>query len=298
MDARQKGFLLTALGVLIISPDALLLRLIDIPPEQLVLWRGLLNIIGFWLIVVARYRRHWFRSYLACGKTGLGCALLFTFSTLGFVLGNHFTKAGNVLVILASSPLIAALLSRVFLGERLPLHTWLAIIACLFGISLIVLDDAGSGSTTGNLLALMAAVGLAGNLTLARSKPGTDMSPMLALSGLFTFLLTFAWSGRVMLPGAVDMGWLILLCLILLPIGFTLIQRGPLYLPSAEVSLLMLLETVFGTLLVWLFLSERPGNLGLLGGAIVLLAMVVKSAIDRRKQRQQVRQFQTTETSC
>lgn len=282
MDNHQKGLLLTALGVLIISPDALLLRLISIPPDQLVLWRGLLSVLGFWLIMVARYRRHWFRACLACGPAGLGCALLFTCSTLGFVLGNHFTKAGNVLVILAASPLIAALLSRLFLHERLPLRTWLAIAACLLGIGLIVLEDTGDGSVTGNLLAFMAALGLAGNLTLARSKPGTDMSPMLAVSGLFTFLLTFAWSGHIMLPGATDMSWLILLCLILLPAGFTLIQRGPLYLPSAEVSLLMLLETVFGTLLVWLFLSERPGNQGLLGGAMVLLAMLAKIILDRR----------------
>lgn len=285
MDNHQKGLLLTALGVLIISPDALLLRIISLPAEQLVLWRGLLNVLGFWLIVVARYRRHWFRAYLACGLAGLGCGLLFTVSTLGFVLGNHFTKAGNVLVILASAPLIAALLSRVFLHERLPLRTWLAIGACLAGISLIVLDDAGEGSLLGNALALMAALGLAGNLTLARSRPGVDMSPMLTLGGLGTALLALAWSGEVMLPDAANLGWLLLLCLVLMPAGFTLIQQGPLYLPSAEVSLLLLLETVFGTLLVWLFLSERPSNQGLLGGALVLLAMAVKSVLDRRAQR-------------
>ncbi|OXY83005.1 DMT family transporter [Oceanimonas doudoroffii] len=282
MDNHQKGLLLTALGVLIISPDALLLRLVNVPPEQLVLWRGLLNMLGFWLIVVARHRRHWPQAFRVCGLTGVGCALLFTLGTFGFVLGNHFTKAGNVLVILACSPLIAALLSRVFLHERLPLRTWVAIIACLLGIGLIVLDDAGSGSLTGSLLALLAALGLAGNLTLARSKPGVDMSPMLALSGLFTALLTFAWSGQIILPEGASLGWLVLLCLVLLPAGFTLIQRGPLYLPSAEVSLLMLLETVFGTLLVWLFLSERPSNLGLVGGAIVLLAMIIKAVLERR----------------
>ncbi|WMC11552.1 DMT family transporter [Oceanimonas pelagia] len=282
MDHHQKGLLLTALGVLIISPDVLLLRLISVPPDQLVLWRALLNMLGFWLIVAARHRAAWPAAFRVCGLAGVGCALLFTVGTFGFVLGNHFTRAGNVLVILASTPLIAALLSRLFLHERLPLRTWLAIGVCLCGIGLIVLDDAGEGSLLGNLLALMSAVGLAGNLTLARSKPGIDMSPMLALSGLFTAALTLAWSGHIMLPGPVDLGWLVLLCLVLIPAGFTLIQRGPLYLPSAEVSLLMLLETVLGTLLVWLFLSERPSNQGLLGGAIVLLAMITKSVLDRR----------------
>ncbi|ART81641.1 EamA family transporter [Oceanisphaera profunda] len=289
MNNHQKGLLLTALGVLVIAPDALILRLISLPPEQVLLWRGLLNMVGFLLIVVLRYKSQWWRAYLNCGRAGIGCALLFSLSTLGFVMGNHFTKAANVLVILASAPLIAALLSRFFLQESLPLRTWLAIGGCMAGISLIVLDDLGSGSWLGSAFALLAAFGLAGNLTLARSQPHIDMSPMLALSGIITAGLAFSWSGTIsgtiVLPDAVNLGWLVLLCLILLPIGFTLIQQGPQYLPSAEVSLLLLLETVFGTLLVWLFFSEAPSAQGLWGAAIVLSALLLKSLLDKQKNK-------------
>ncbi|MFD1009027.1 MULTISPECIES: DMT family transporter [Oceanisphaera] len=281
MDNHKKGLLLTGLGVLIIAPDALLLRLITLPAEQVVLWRGLLNIVGFLLIVILRYRSQWWRAYLVCGRAGIGCALLFSLSTIGFILGNHFTKAGNVLVILATAPLIAALLSRFFLQERLPLRTWLAIGGCMFGISLIVLDDLGSGSWLGSAFALIAALGLAGNFTLARSQPHIDMSPMLALSGIITAGLALAWSGTIALPDATDMGWLVLLCLVVLPVGFTLIQQGPQYLPSAEVSLLLLLETLFGTLLVWLFLSEHPSQQALVGGAIVIAVMLIKNGLER-----------------
>ncbi|WP_319783672.1 DMT family transporter [Oceanisphaera sp. IT1-181] len=285
MDNHQKGLLLTALGVLVIAPDALILRLISLPAEQVVLWRGLLNIIGFLLIVLLRYKSQWWRAYLTCGRAGIGCALLFSLSTIGFILGNHFTKAANVLVILATAPLIAALLSRFFLQERLPLRTWLAIGGCMAGISLIVLDDLGSGSWLGSAFALLAALGLAGNFTLAHSQPHIDMSPMLALSGIITAALAFGWSGTLALPDAANLGWLVLLCLVLLPIGFTLIQQGPQYLPSAEVSLLLLLETVFGTLLVWLFLSEAPSAQGLWGGAIVLSALLLKSLLDKQKSK-------------
>ena len=285
MDNHKKGLLLTALGVLVIAPDALLLRLITLPAEQVVLWRGLLNVAGFLLIVLFRYRSQWWRAYVACGYVGIGCALLFSLSSIGFVLGNHFTKAANVLVILASAPLIAALLSRLFLQEHLPLRTWLAIGGCMVGISLIVLDDLGSGSWLGSAFALMAAFGLAGNLTMARSQAHLDMSPMLALSGMITASLALAWSGiswsSSVMPDAINLGWLVLLCLVLLPIGFTLIQQGPQYLPSAEVSLLLLLETLFGTLLVWLFLSERPSAQALIGGVIVIIVILIKSGLER-----------------
>ena len=86
-------------------------------------------------------------------------------------------------------------------------------------------------------------------------------------------------------------GWLVLLCLVLSPLGFTLIQRGPLYLPSAEVALLMLLESVFGILWVWWVLDESLTPRGWVGGAMVLGAMLIKSLIDRR-----LRHLQATRT--
>src|SRR5699024_9404952 len=90
-----------------------------------------------------------------CGLAGLGVAGFFTLSSIGFVLGNHYTKGGNVLMILAGAPLFAALLSRAFLNERLPRRTWVAIGLCLIGTSLIVFDDAGAGSWVGNAFALL-----------------------------------------------------------------------------------------------------------------------------------------------
>ncbi|WP_404983139.1 DMT family transporter [Cobetia marina] len=302
---QARGVAMTACGVLLISPDALLLRLADVADGPLVFWRGLLTAIGFALLLLALQRgtpAQRIASALArmrgCGRTGVWVALLFTGSTLGFVLANQYTRAGNVLIILAASPLFAALMSRLWLGERQPRHVWGAILASLAGITLLVLDEAGSGTLTGNLLALGCSLSLAGNFTLCRTRPGHDMSPMLTLSGLVTALcglLACLWS---MTQGGGDVltqlwpshgadfaqraGWLVLLCLVLSPLGFTLIQRGPIYLPSAEVALLMLLESVFGILWVWWVLEESLTPRGWAGGALVLGAMLIKSLIDRR----------------
>ncbi len=307
-DARAlqaRGVALTALGVLLISPDALLIRLADVADGPLVFWRGLLTAIGFALILLASQRGNLAQRFTAslsrmrgCGRTGLWVALLFTGSTLGFVLANQYTRAGNVLIILAAGPLFAAVMSRLWLGERQPAHVWGAILVSLAGVTLLVMDDAGSGSLIGNLLALVCSLSMAANFTLCRTRPALDMSPMLTLSGLLTALcglLACAWltaNGAESVPSqlwpsespdfALRAVWLTLLCLVLSPLGFTLIQRGPLYLPSAEVALLMLLESVFGILWVWWVLEESLTLRGWVGGAMVLGAMLIKSLIDRR----------------
>ncbi|WP_299315964.1 DMT family transporter [uncultured Halomonas sp.] len=288
LSRRQQGLLMTGGGALIISPDALLIKVIGLPDAEILAWRGLLTALGFIAIVVARHGRRAFGAYRRCGWTGIGVALLFSLSTFGFVLGNQYTRGGNVLMILAGAPLIAALLSRFFLNEHLPRRTWLAIGACLAGISLIALDDAGVGSGLGNGFALLAATALAANFTLCRTRPGVDMSPMLTLAGLIVAacagLYGLAGPGLA-LPSGQSLLWLVVLCLVLLPLGFTLIQRGPLYLPAAEVGLLMLLEVVAGTLWVWWLLAERPTPLAFAGGALVLGSLLAKGLVERRLER-------------
>ncbi|TVM05201.1 MAG: DMT family transporter [Halomonas sp.] len=290
LSRRQQGLLMTAGGALIISPDALLIKLINLPDSDILLWRGLLTALGFAMIVALRQGRGFFDAYYRCGVVGIGVAVLFSLSTFGFVLGNQYTKGGNVLMILAGAPLIAAALSRVFLHERLPLRTWVAIGLCLMGTSLIVLDDAGAGSWKGNAFALLAAISLAANFTLCRARSGVDMSPMLTLAGLIVALVAFVASGvgaGLSAVPAMSVVWLVVLCLMLLPLGFTLIQRGPLYLPAADVGLLMLSEVVVGTVWVWLILNERPAPVALVGGAIVIGTLVAKGLIDRRIEMRQ-----------
>ncbi|WP_043487805.1 DMT family transporter [Halomonas halodenitrificans] len=288
LTRRQQGLLLTGTGVLLISPDALLIKVIGLPDAEILVWRGLLTALGFLAIVVARHGRGAATAYRRCGWTGIGVALLFSFSTLGFVLGNQYTRGGNVLMILAGAPLIAALLSRVFLQERLPRRTWLAILACLVGIVLIALDDVGVGSWRGNAFALLAATAMAANFTLCRTRQGVDMSPMLTLAGVIVAaaaaLYGLAGPGMT-LPSGHTLMWLLVLCLGLLPLGFTLLQRGPLYLPAAEVGLLMLLEVVVGTLWIWWLLGERPSPAAFAGGALVLGSLLLKGLVDRRVER-------------
>ena len=286
LSHRQQGLLLTGGGAIIMAPDALLLKVADLPDAEILMWRGFLSGLGFLLIALARYGRGTLAAYRRCGWTGIVVALLFSLTTCGFVLGNQYTKAGNVLMILASSPIIAAVLSWIILKERLPRRTWLAICLCMVGIAMIALDDAGAGSWVGNAFALMAATTLAINFTLCRTRPGVDMSPMLVFNGLVVgsvagiFWLT--GSESTTLPATSQLAVVILLCLIIVPCGVTLLQRGPLYLPSAEVGLLLLLEVVVGTLLAWWILGEQPAPIAMVGGLLVLGTLSAKGLYERR----------------
>ena len=286
LSHRQQGLLLTGGGAIIMAPDALLIKVADLPDAEILMWRGFLSGLGFLLIALARYGRGTLAAYRRCGWTGIAVALLFSLTTCGFVLGNQYTKAGNVLMILASSPIIAAVLSWIILKERLPRRTWLVICLCMVGIAMIVLDDAGAGSWVGNAFALMAATTLAINFTLCRTRPGVDMSPMLVFNGLVVgsvagiFWLT--GSESTTLPATSQLAVVILLCLIIVPCGVTLLQRGPLYLPSAEVGLLLLLEVVVGTLLAWWILGEQPAPIAMVGGLLVLGTLSAKGLYERR----------------
>lgn len=285
LSHRQQGLLLTGGGALIMSPDALLIKLAALPDAEILMWRGLLSALGFLVIALARYGRGTLAAYRRCGGTGIAVALLFSLTTCGFVLGNQYTKAGNVLLILAGAPLIAALLSRAILAERLPRRTWLAIGLCMLGIGMIVIDDTGAGSWVGNAFALMAATTLALNFTLCRRRPGVDMSPMLVFNGLIVgggAALVLLGDGGIVMPPIDRWLLVVLLCLLIVPTGVTLLQRGPLYLPAAEVGLLLLLEVVVGTLWAWWLLGETPAPIALVGGGLVLGTLVAKGLYERR----------------
>ncbi|PKL94713.1 MAG: EamA family transporter, partial [Gammaproteobacteria bacterium HGW-Gammaproteobacteria-8] len=171
MHDRQKGLLLTALGVLLLSPDALVLRWLATDAMQILSWRGLLMAGGLALLLLARYRSSLPAKSWQCGRTGLACAVCYGVSTICFVHAMMLAGAANTLLIFSTTPLIAAALGWFWLGERPPLRTLVAILVCLGGVALIVSDESPGSSLVGNLYAFAATILLAANFTLARSRP-------------------------------------------------------------------------------------------------------------------------------
>ncbi len=270
-DDRLKGLLITLAGVLIITPDSLLVRLISADHWTVLFWRGLLSGAMILLTLVLRQRAEFLPKTLAIGRMGLLLAVLFSLGTVSFIISLRLTTAANTLFIVSSAPIFAAIMARAFLSESVSRRTWLTIAFSLAGILIIALGSAGGGpgSLWGDLAALVTAVSIACTFTIARRYRNVSMVPAMGLSGLVTAMIALPLAQPLMVSAS-DSLCLSAMGLVVIPLAFSLMTIGPRYLPAPEVSLILLLEAVLGPLLVWLVLHEHPGNASLIGGAVVL----------------------------
>lgn len=278
------GILVTAAGVLLLTPDGLLVRLISTDTATLLFWRGLLFSIGIFGFYLFRRGSATAGIVRAMGRRGLLAALLFTFSTFFFVLALTHTSAANALVIISTAPLFAALFSWLILKESIHLTTWIAIGICIGGISVIFIGSVGGGSRHGDFYAIVCAFMIAGQITTVRHARSIDMVPSLGISGVLTALIALPFSAPIAITG-LDFFYLCILGLVILPGAFGLITIGPRYISAPEVSLLMLMESILGPFWVWLVLAEVPSQETVIGGAIVIMTLVIHTGIAYRRNR-------------
>ncbi len=284
LSEHAKGLTITAAGVLILTPDALLLRLIDADPWTILVWRGLGFFVVIGLISLARYGGDLPRVVRATGLIGLLITALHAMGQLLFVFSIHHTTAANTLVIIAAAPLAAALLARLILAERTARRTLAAGIVALLAVALTVHGGVQRGGFWGDLAALAVMLILALVFVLLRKAKGRDMLPALAWGGLLTCAIALAFAPTIGVGGS-DHLFLPLLVLVVVPVSFVLISTGPRYLPAPEVGLLMLLETILGPLWVWLALAETPTPASLVGGLVIILALATNAWLGLREQR-------------
>jgi len=275
-----RGLLLCATGVIVISPDALIIRTVRTDAWSTVCWRGIFTVVGtlVMLAVLApgREPRGWrpTRPHVFAGA-------LFAAASVAFVSALYRTDAASVLVIIAAGPLIASVLGRVFLHEPAHVRTWLTGAAVLGGLAVILGGSLGRGGFDGDLLALAGASCFAGYLTVSRAARPADMTPAIAIGGAGAALAGLV-AGADLTIGVGDLLLLALLGMVILPVSLTLITRATHHLPAPEVNLIALLETLLGPLWVWLALGETPSPQVLAGGVLVVGAVTIHSALALR----------------
>ena len=277
MSQHLKGLLITLLGVFILSPDALLIRLANSDTWTILFWRGLLFAFGIALIIFITYRSNTLKQFKRIGKHGLLLGLFFGLSTVFFVVAVQHTSIANALVIISTSPVFAALFSWAFLKEKTNLRTWITMFIIIGATSAIMLNSFKHGGFWGDMSALATSVLMAINFTITRHAKETNMIPAMAIAGLTTaaisaIVIALTASPLLLEASAVPYIWMMGLVTTL---AFSLITLGPRYMPAAEVGMIMPLETVFGAYLAWVFLSEVPSSHGVIGGGVIMLTLII-----------------------
>ncbi|WP_297770863.1 DMT family transporter [uncultured Roseovarius sp.] len=277
MTTHLKGLVITALGVLFVVPDSLFVRLIDGDAASIAFWRGVTAGSVILMGVLATRGPRGFSSVARTGWPGAIYTVLIASTAPGFVFAVSLTSVANVVFILASMPVFAAIFSRIFLREPISRRMVLTMMGVFAGLALIAW---GSGETkgahwSGDLVALGVSASFAAAMTAARQLRSVSMIPAIPIAFLGASLAIWpmaqpmaVWSGN----------WPLLLGHgAFISVSTCLLTLGPRYIASAEVALLILLESVLAPLLVWAVVGEDPGVWAIIGGAVVIGALFVSN---------------------
>jgi drug/metabolite transporter (DMT)-like permease len=255
-------------------PDALVMRLIGGDMLALAFWRGILA-GGIFLaanLIFARQtmtgKGEWFdrKGLLVIGLNAVG--------GITWCSAMQYTSAANALLVLATAPFIAALLSWLTLRETIDRTTALAIGLVFAGVLIIGSGSMGHGRLLGDAFALVNATAIAAYYVTLRTTGRRNMLPHLALGAILGGLLALPFAEFVPVDSAT--AFLIFLSgAVILPGATGLLMLGPRYLPAPEVSMITLLEVILGPLLVWAVIGENPGQMSLIGGAVIVVTVAL-----------------------
>lgn len=257
------------------STGGILVRSVTITDAwEVVFWRALFMAAFIAVFLTVRHRSRAIAQITAVGFPGVAAGALLASASFLFILSVMRTTVANALVLMSTSPFVAALFGRLFLGEHVPRRTYLAMCAGLTGIALMFADALGSGAVSGNLLACCVPIVFAASVILLRHIGATtDMAPTVLLAGLIALPIAFTL-GWPLTASWHDVGVLAFMGIFQLGLGCLLMTQAVPHLSAAEIGLLSLLETTLGPLWVWLGVGERPSDIALVGGLIVITSLL------------------------
>ena len=272
---QRRGQIYVALAAIAWSTAGVLQRQLTLDTSTQVFGRAAFAAAALLAYVAVVDRGRVLQAFRSVGVAGVAVALCVAIASGSFIAALNHTSVARVLFILAVSPVLAALIARVALGEPITRRTVVAMVMALAGVTLM-LGAPGEGGLAGDGLSFVAALAFAVMIVITRWRHDVSMAPATCISQaiLVVAFLPFASPGEI---GGDDLGWLASLGIGQIGLGFALLTVGARLIPAAQVGLITLLEVVLGPLWVWLALAERPTTLTLVGGAIVILAIVVQT---------------------
>ena len=279
---QQKGSLMAFVAVMFITPDSLFIRLSNVDTWGLVFYRGIIPFFTVFLGMLLVYQLNFFKILFSSGYHGIIYVGTFSLTNITFVLSIQNTNVANTLVMIATAPMISAILGAIFLKEPPDKKTWISIIVTFLAIIYIFFDSLKLGNFYGDILGFITALGLAVGAITVRSAKKKNLVPAAVVGKLFvaTFALFFIESFTLVDK---DLFIIPLMCILCVAIPFVLVTIAPRFIPAAEVNLFFLLETIIGPIWVWLIIKEQPSIETLQGGVIIIATIAIHSFIKLKK---------------
>lgn len=276
------GLMLVAASAVVWSTGGLIVRLIDSDDNwTIIFWRSVSACLFLALFLAVRDGRGAVALFRRMGPPGLLVGAGFACASICFVVALSLTSVAETLMIMGSAPLTAAVLGRIVLGEAIRPVTWLSIVAVIGGIVLMVADSGGEGTLLGDAFALLSTFGYSVAVVTTRRHPQIRMTPAVctgaAIAALVALPFAAPWSVTlhdaplIVLFGAGQLG-----------LGMALFVTGARAIPAAQSALIGMLEPILGPIWVWLAIAEQPAASTMIGGAIVITAVLANTVLNLR----------------
>ena len=279
---QQKGSLLAFIAVMLITPDSLLIRLSNIETWGMLFYRGAIPFVVVLIGLLIFYNKNFLNALFNVGYTGIFYTISFAICNITFLVSIQNTNVANTLVMIATAPMLSAVLGGIFLKEIPDKKTWIAIIITFLAALYIFYDSIQLGNFFGDIMGLVTATGLAVNAVLVRSAKDRDLLPSAVTGKLCVAIFAFFFVDSFDLVGN-DMIYIPLMCILCVAIPFVLVTIAPRFIPAAEVNLFFLLETIIGPIWVWLIIKEQPSIETLQGGVVIIATIAIHSFLKLKK---------------
>ena len=242
---------------------------------QILFWRSLFFIMVVFIFLLISYKKKIFRAFYNSGIPGIFGGIILSSGFCGYVFAMYNTTVANTNFIIQTQTIFLAIFGYFFLKEKISKITLVSIFLAISGIILMVGSDLEPGQMSGNLAAFIMPVSFAILILIIRKYPNVDMIPLQLYAGITAMIIGYIIAGKINIS-AHDIFLGFLAGFFQLGFGFILITIGARSTPSAMVGIIMLTEAVLGPFWAWLFINENSSFMVLIGGTIVIIAVLLQ----------------------